>query len=156
MSSAVDADDGRMAKRLRPAVLGGITGPALLPVEEQRGTRDPRPQQLDVAARHVVRRPHPYVVVELPAVRGVLVLVDALRGEMPRLLYGQMRVLLLHAPESVLDRRVPPRHAAGERSLLPYPLVHPLRDRLLAPLCQHARRRSDPLDRDQLRDRLRI
>ena len=81
-------------------------------------------------AGHVVGRPGADVVVELPAVGAVLVLVDAVDGEVARLLGGEVRVLLLHAAEGVLDRGVAPGQAAGEPALLADPLVHPLGDRL--------------------------
>src|SRR5712692_5215644 len=114
----VDADDARVTKELGSAILGRVPGLAFLPVQEQGGTADPRPQELKVPAAHVVRRPGAHVVVELPAIGAVLVLVDALDGQVPRLLRGEMRILLLHAAEGVLDRRIAPGHPAREAALL--------------------------------------
>src|SRR5207247_3007104 len=76
---------------------------------------------------------------------AVLVLVDALSGQVPRLLRGEMGILLLHAADGVFDRRVAARQAAGETALLADPLVHALGDGLAAEIGQHARRRADPL-----------
>ena len=120
----------------------GFARPALLAVEQERRAGDPRPQELDVAAAHVVGRPRAHVVVELPAIGAVLVLVDAVDGEVARLLGGEMRVLLLHAAEGVLDRGVAPGQPAGQAALLADPLVHALGDRLVRALGEHARRRA--------------
>src|SRR5713226_9321574 len=152
----LDADDLRVAEGLGAAVLGRVPRAALRAVEQERRTADARPQELDVPAAHVVRRPRAHVVVELPAVGPVLVLVDAVGGEVPRLLGGEVRVLLLHTAEGVLDRRVAPRQPAGERALLADPLVHALGDRLGGARGELARRRAEPLDGDQLRDRLGV
>src|SRR6267378_4790695 len=111
---AVDADHPDVTEVRRPTVLGGIARAALLAVEEQRRARDPRPEQLDVAALHVVGRPRAHVVVELPAVRSVLVLVRAVHGQVPGLLRREVWVLVLHATEGVLDRVVTSRQPAGE------------------------------------------
>src|SRR6266542_2432040 len=151
-----DADDARVAEGLGAPILERVPGPALLAVQQQGGTVDPRPQELDVAARHVVGRPGAHVVVELPAIGAVLVLVDTLGGQVPRLLRGEMRVLLLHPAEGLLDRRVAPGHPAGEVALLADPLVHALGNGLLATLGQDARRGAESFDGDQLRHRLWI
>src|SRR5439155_11205458 len=152
----LDADDARVAEGLGAPILERVPGPALLAVQQQGGTVDPRPQELDVPARHVVGRPGAHVVVELPAIGAVLVLVDTLGGQVPRLLRGKMRVLLLHPAEGLLDRRVAPGHPAGEVALLSDPLVHALGDGLLATLGEDARRGAESLDGDQLRHRLWI
>src|ERR1700693_2118656 len=124
MPRLVDADDGGVAKPRGTAVLGRVAGLALLPVQEKGRTVDPRPQVFDVVTGHIVGGPGADVVVELPAVGAVLVLVGALGGQVARLLGGEMRVLLLHAAEGVLDRRVAPGHPAGEAALLTDPVVH--------------------------------
>src|SRR4026207_761998 len=121
---ALDADDGGVAERLGAAVRGRIAGAALGAVEQERGTGDARPQVLDVLPAHVVRRKDAHVVVELPAIGAVLVLVHAVHRQMARLLGGEMRVLLLHTTEGVLDRAVPTGQTAREPALLEDPLVH--------------------------------
>src|SRR5262245_66136937 len=68
VSGPVHSDDLCATEVLDPTVGGGIAGTALLAVEQKGRARDPRPQQLDVAAGHVVGRPRAHVVVELPAV----------------------------------------------------------------------------------------
>src|SRR6059058_1565980 len=98
---ALDADARGMAEGSVAAVVGGIAGAALLPVQEKRRTGDALPEGLDVPAAHVVRKPRAHVVVELPAICPVLVLVHAVAGEVPGLLGREVRVLLLHAPEGV-------------------------------------------------------
>src|SRR5439155_2932066 len=152
----VNAHDSRVAKGCGAAIVGRVAGFAFLAVQKKGRAVDPRPQLLDVPGAHVVRGPGTHVVVELPAIGAVLVLVDALGGEVPRLLGGEMGVLLLHAAEGVLDRRVAPRQAAGEAALLADPLVHALGDRLVAAVGQHARRRTEPLDGREPGHRLRI
>src|SRR5262245_13115252 len=77
VAGPVDADHLGLTEVADPPVLGGIAGAALLAVEQEGRACDPRPEQLDVAARHVVGRPRAHVVVELPAVGPVLVLVRA-------------------------------------------------------------------------------
>src|SRR5437867_9598060 len=127
---ALDAEHPRVAKVRRPPVLGGIARAALLAIQEQRWAGDPRPEQLDVAAPHIVGRPGPNVVVELPAVGPVLVLVGAVHGQVAGLLRGEMRVFLLHAAEGVFDRGVATGKSRGEAPLLVDPLVDALDDRL--------------------------
>src|SRR5207247_5584162 len=100
---ALEADARGMAEGPVATVVGGIAGAALLPVQEKRRTGDALPKGLDVPAAHVVRKPRAHVVVELPAIRPVLVLVHAVAGEVTGLLGREVRVLLLHAPEGVLD-----------------------------------------------------
>src|SRR4029453_3388691 len=117
---AVDADHPRVGKVARPAVRGRITGAALLAVEEQGGAGDAAPQTLDVLAAHVVGEPRTHVVVELPAIGPVLVLVHAVLGEMTRLRGGEVRVLLLHAAEGVLDGRIAAGGGAGHGPRLLY------------------------------------
>src|SRR4030095_15661254 len=121
---ALDTNNASVAEMARAPVLGRIPRATLLAVEQERRALDPRPEQLDVTAAHVVGRPRPHVVVELPAVGAVLVLVDPMHGEVPRLLGRQVRVLLLHAPEGVLDRRIAAGKPAGEVSLLARLLPH--------------------------------
>src|SRR5260370_5863180 len=70
----LDADHLRVAERLRAAVLGRVPRPALRAVEQERRAADARPPELDVPAPHVVRRPPPPAVVDLPALGPVLVL----------------------------------------------------------------------------------
>src|SRR6202158_2622419 len=106
MPRLVDADDGSVLKRRRAAVLGRVAGLAFLAVQEKGRAVDSRPQASNVVTRHIVRRPGAHVVVELPAVGAVLVLVDALGGQVPRLVGREMRVLALHAAKGVFDRRV--------------------------------------------------
>src|SRR5512134_579310 len=113
----VDADDRRMAEDIRAAVVGRVAGAALVAVEQEGGTADPRPQELDVAAAHVVGREDADVVVELPAIGAVLVLVRAVDGQVPRLFRREVGVLLLHAMEGVLDRRIAPRQPASKAAL---------------------------------------
>src|ERR1700674_1663641 len=103
MPRLVDADDGSVLKRRRAAVLGRVAGLAFLSVQEKGRAVDSRPQAFNIVTRHIVRGPGAHVIVELPAVRAVLVLVDALGGQMPCLLGGDMRVLALQAAERVLD-----------------------------------------------------
>src|SRR3990167_9164534 len=146
---AVEADDGGVAEDLRPAVLDGVAGLALPAPQGRGGAADPRPEELDVPAAHVVGRPGAHVVVELPAVRPVLVLVDAVGRQVARLLRREVRVLLLHAAERVLDGGIPPRKPASEATLLADPLVHALGDRPGGALGQHAGRGAEPLDHDQ-------
>src|SRR3989442_5426562 len=86
VAGAVDADHLRMAKMPGPAIFGRIARPALLAVHQERRAIDPRPEKLDVTTPHVVGRPGTHLVVELPAVRPVLVLVDAVHGQVPGLL----------------------------------------------------------------------
>src|SRR3970040_287840 len=117
MPRLVDADDSGVAKRRGAAILGRVAGLALLPVQEKGWTVDPRPQVFDVETGHDVWGPGAHVVVDHPAVGAVLVLVDTLGGQVARLLGGEMRVLLLHAAERVLDRGVAPGHPAGEATL---------------------------------------
>ena len=140
----------------RAAVLAGLEAQLSRAVDEQRRAGDARPQRLDVGRGHVVGRPGAHVVVELPAVGAVLVLVDAVQGEVARLLGGEVLVLLLHALEGVLDRGVAARQAAGEAALLVDPGAHALGEGLGEALGQHLRRRAQPLDGDQLGDVLGV
>ena len=78
--------DARVAEMLDAAVALGVRGPAVGAVEEQGRAGDRRPQRLDLALRDVGERPDVEVVVELPAPGAVLVAVDAVDGEVPRLL----------------------------------------------------------------------
>src|SRR5947209_20577628 len=103
---ALDADARGMAEGPVAAVVGGIAGAALLPVQEKRRTGDALPEGLDVPAAHVVRKPRAHVVVKLQAICPVLVLVHAVAVEVPYLLGRQVRVLLMHAPEFSLDGAV--------------------------------------------------
>src|SRR5215470_10486358 len=146
VAGPVDADHLCLTEVADPPVLGGVTGAAFPAVEQEGRARDPRPEQLDVATLHVVGRPRAHVVVELPAVRPVLVLVRAVLGEVPRLLDGEARVLLLHPAEGVLDRAVAARQAAGEVTLLADPLVHALDDRPLLELVELSRRGAETFD----------
>src|SRR5262245_66113396 len=65
---ALDANNASVAEMTSTPVLGRIPCATLLAVEQERRALDPRPEQLDVSAAHVVGRPRPDVVVELPAV----------------------------------------------------------------------------------------
>src|ERR1700730_6950425 len=144
--SLVDAEHFCVAKGLDAAVLRRVSRLALLAVEKQGGTVDPGPQGGDVPATHVVRRPGAHVVVELPAIGTVLVLVDAVGGQVPCLLGGEVRIFILHAAKSVLDRMVAPGQPAGQAALLADPLVHAHVYGLADALREHARRRGEPLD----------
>ena len=55
---------------------------------------------------------HTYVVIELPAVRSILVLVGAMNRQVPRLLLGQMRVLFLHTLECVFQSCIASWHSS--------------------------------------------
>src|SRR5713226_9183662 len=125
-----DAHGRGMAKGPVAAIVGGIARAALLPIQEKRRTGDAGPEGLDVPAAHVVREPRAHVIVELPAVRPVLVLVHAVAGEVTGLLDREMRVLLLHAAKGILDGGVAAGQPARQATFLAYPLVHPLRDGL--------------------------
>ena len=150
----VDADDARRAGSgaARPSV-GGVAGRGS-PCRRAGawGRRCATTAAWMSRPAHVVGRPRAHVVVELPAVRAVLVLVDAVHGEVARLLGGEVRVLLLHAAEGVLDRGVAPRQAAGQAALLAgstRPCARRSSSRVA--LGQRARRGAEALDGDQLR-----
>src|SRR5262249_30909752 len=126
----LDADDASVAEMASASVFGRISRAALLAIQQERGARDPLPEQLDVAAAHVGRRPRRHGDGELPSVRPDLVLVDPVYCQVPRLLSRQVRVLLLHAPEGLLDRGVAAGKPPGEVALLADPFFHALDDRL--------------------------
>src|SRR5438445_12983962 len=102
MPGPVDSDHPGVTEVRRPTVLDGIARAALLAVEEQGRTRDPRPEQLDVAAAHVVGWPRAHVIVGLPAVRPVLVRVRAAHGTLTRMWGGGGRALLLEHVNSAV------------------------------------------------------
>src|SRR6267143_5258202 len=156
VAGTLDADDARVTEVRGAAVGRRIAGPALRAVEQQRRTRDAIPQGLDVATGHVVGRKRAHVVVELPGVGAVLVLVGAVHGEVARLLGGEVWILLLHAPERVLDARIAPRQPPRERALLADPLVHARVDRLGLSLGQPLGGRPEPLDGNEPRHAVRI
>src|SRR2546422_8456675 len=156
VAGAVDADYLRMAKMPGPAIFGRIARPALLAVHQERRAIDPRPEKQDVTTPHVVGRPGTHVVVELPAVRPVLVLVDAVHGQVPGLLGREVRVLLLHAPEGVLDGGVATGESAGEVALLGDPFLHALDDRRRGGPYEPCRWRAEPPDGDETGDRAGI
>src|SRR5581483_11598169 len=156
VAGAVDTHHGGVPERRRASVLGRVAGAALLAVEQERGAGDAAPQRLDVPPAHVVGREHPHVVVELPAVGPVLVLVHPVHGQVAGLLRGEVRVLLLHPAEGVLDGGVAAGQAAREAPLLAHPLVHARRDRGRGPLRPCLRGRAQALDGDQARDGLRV
>src|SRR5512132_569493 len=72
VAGAVDANHARAGKEAGAAVLVGVAGAALLAVEEQGGAGHARPEMGDVPPAHVVGKPRPHVVVELPAIGPVL------------------------------------------------------------------------------------
>src|SRR5262249_51046510 len=74
-----------------------VRRPALLTVDEQGGTGDSRPELLDLGLRHAVGRICARVIVELPAVRAVFILIDAMLGQVARLLGREMPIGFLHA-----------------------------------------------------------
>ena len=137
-------------EELQAAILLRVRSPAFLAVDQQGRTGDARPQRLDVGIGHVVGRVQPDIVVKLPAIGAVLVLVDALLGQMTGLLGGEVLVLLLHALERLLDRGIAPRQPPGELTLFLDPFLHALGQSALGrALGDHLRRRPQPFDRDQ-------
>ena len=150
VAGALELDDLGGLEMLDAAVLLRIGGPAFLAVDQQGRAGDPRPQLLDRLVAHVVRLVDAHIVVELPAVGAVLVLVDALLGQVAGLRGGEMLVLLLHALEGVLDRRVFARPPGRQLPLLVDPLGHAFAHRLVAALGNHLGRRPEAFDRHQL------
>src|SRR5215831_19467050 len=98
VAGVFDRNDRGIAEMADAAILLRIRGPALLAIDEEGRTGDAGPQRLRLLLRHAVRPVGPDVIVELPAVSAVLVLVDAVLGQVPRLLRRQMRVGFLHPP----------------------------------------------------------
>src|SRR5216683_8295171 len=97
MPGTVERDHTGMQEIAQATVGLGVCGPALLAVDEQGGTGDARPELLDLGLRHAVRRIGARVIVEFPAVSAVFILVDAVLGQVARLLGREMPVGLLHA-----------------------------------------------------------
>src|ERR1700730_14438321 len=122
MAGALEADHARVLEMPRAAVLLRVRGPALLAVHQERRAGDAAPQLLDLLHLHVAGRPDAHVIVELPAEGAVLVLIDAVLGEMARLLGREVLVGRLHAAERLLDRSVAARQAAREGVLQGDPL----------------------------------
>ena len=146
---ALDADPDRIGEVRRPFVLDRVRGPALRAAHQQGRARDPLPGLHLVRRAHPVRRLEANVVVELPAIGPVLVLAHPVHGEVAGLLGGEVGVLLLHAPEGVLDARVAPRRPPGELPHVVDPADEPFRARDPLPAPQ-AGRRPHPLDGDEL------
>src|ERR1700727_1423954 len=109
MPGTIDAENGGVKKIASAAIFRGVLRPTLAAVDQQRRAGDARPQRSDFPASHIVGRPDADIVVELPTVGTVLVLVHTVLREVARLFGGQVRVLLLHAVQRVLDRGVAPR-----------------------------------------------
>jgi hypothetical protein len=146
---ALELDDAGGLEMLHPAIAARVGSPALLSVDQQRRTADPRPQPFDVRLCDIVWRPRADVVIELPAIGAVLVLVDAVHGQVPRLLGGEMLVLLVHPRVGVLDRRVATGKTSGEFALVLDPGGDAFLDRLAVALGRFFRRRAEAFDRDQ-------
>src|SRR6185312_9796691 len=149
MSCLLEALDARRPEMPDAPVLDRVGRPALLAVDEEGRAVDPRPELLDLALGHVVGRPGADVIVELPAIGAVLVLVDAVLRQVPRLLWREMLVRLLHALERFFDRGVAPRQAAGEAALLLDPFLHALGDAPLGALGEPLGRGTQPFDGDE-------
>src|SRR4029077_8635931 len=96
MPGLLESDDAGGAEMLGAAVLERVRSPALLAIDEQRRAGDPAPELDDLRIRHVIGRPGPDVVVELPAIGAVLVLIHAMLGQVPRLLGREVAVRFLH------------------------------------------------------------
>src|SRR5438132_4208052 len=97
MPGAVERDHTGMPEVAQATVGLRVCGPALLAVDEQGGTGDARPQLLDLGLRHAVGRIGARVIVEFPAVTAIFILVDAVLGQVARLLGREMLIGLLHA-----------------------------------------------------------
>src|ERR1700730_7696630 len=97
MPGALERDHTGMLEVAQATVGLRVCGPAFLAVDEQGGTGNARPELLDLGLRHTVSRTGARVIVEFPAVSAVFILVDAMLGQVTRLLGRQMLVGLLHA-----------------------------------------------------------
>src|SRR6266852_5258956 len=97
MPGTVERDHTGMPEVAQATVGLRVCGPALLAVDEQGGTGDARPELLDLGLRHAVGRIGARVIVEFPAVSAVLILINAVLGQVARLLGREMLVGLLHA-----------------------------------------------------------
>src|SRR5437660_5267764 len=109
MPGAVERDHTGMPEVAQATIGLGVRGPAFLAVDQQGGTGDARPELLDLGLRHAVGRIGARIIVEFPAVGAVLILVDAVLGQVARLLGREMPVGLLHALQGVVDREIAAR-----------------------------------------------
>src|SRR6266436_6790873 len=73
-----------------------VCGPAFLAVDEHGGTGNARPELLNLGLRHAVGGIGTRIIVEFPAVSAIFILVDAMLGQVARLLGREMLVGLLH------------------------------------------------------------
>ena len=97
MPRTFERDHTGMPEVVQATVGLRVRGPAFLAVDQQGGTGDARPELLDLGLRHAVGRIGARVIVEFPAVSAIFVLVDAVLGQVARLLGREMPVGLLHA-----------------------------------------------------------
>src|ERR1700730_13583410 len=97
MPGAVERDHTSMPEVAQATVGLRARGPTFLAVDQQGGTGDARPELIDLGLRHSVGRIGARVIVEFPAVGAILILVDAVLGQVARLLGREMPVGLLHA-----------------------------------------------------------
>ena len=125
-------------------------------MHEEGGTGDAGPEAGDGVAGHVVGGPEANVLVEFPAIGAVLVLVDAMLGQMPGLLGGQVGVGFVHAPMRFLQGRVTARHPGGVGALLIDPTAHAFGDRLAVGLGMRFRTGTEAFDGDEVGDVLRV
>src|SRR6516162_10857220 len=124
VAGVVDRNDLSVAEMADAAILLGVGGPALLAIDQEGRAGGARPQRLGLLLGHPVRPVGADVIVKFPAVGAILVLVDAVLGQVPRLLRRQMRVRFLHPPQRLFDRAVAPRYTPRQRALLVDPASH--------------------------------
>src|ERR1019366_6826031 len=139
-----------------PPILGRRPGPGVETVHEEGWTGNAGPEPGNRVASHVVGGPKPNILVEFPAIGTVLVLVDAVLGQMPGLFGGKMGVGLVHPLMRFLQRRVTARHASGVSALLIDPGTHAFSDRLAIGFGVGFRAGTETFDRDEAGDVLRI
>src|SRR5215813_2572473 len=97
VTGTVERDHTGMPEVAQTTVGLGVCGPAFLAVDEQGGTGDARPELLDLRLRHAVGRIGAGVIVEFPAVSAVFILVDAVLGQVARLLGREVPIGFLHS-----------------------------------------------------------
>ena len=153
VSGVVEGHHPCVAKVGDPAVVLRVRGPAFAAVEEQDRAGDAAPQFGDLGRRHLVGRLGAHVIAEFPAVAAILVLVDAVLGQVQRLLGRQVPIGFLHPREGVFERGIAARQAAGQGAFFVDPAPHALGDRALAPRPHAARQGAEALDGDEPADR---